>query len=58
MCPLIQQSFIEHQHTDGPVLGTVEERRVKTLTYLFHSLTSRRREKLYSATAIQKENEV
>lgn len=37
MGPFIQQLFIEHQHTEGPMLGTTEERGVKNTLLNFYT---------------------
>ena len=52
MRPFTQQPFTEHQHSEGSMLGTTEERGVKTYSYLLHASTSRKREKTYPITVI------
>lgn len=52
MRPFNQQPFTEHQHSEGAMPGTTEERGVKTHSYLLHSSTSRKGEKTYPITAI------
>lgn len=54
MRPFTQQPFTEHQHSEGSMLGTTEERGVKTYSYLLHTSTSRKREKTYPITVIWK----
>lgn len=57
MGPFIQKSFIDHQHIEGAMLGTVAGE-LKHSSDLLYSLTSRRREKTYSVTVNQKQKEV
>lgn len=57
MCPFKQQPFTEHQHIEGSTLGTTEEKGVKTYSYILHSSTSGRKEKIYPITVIWKGKE-
>ena len=52
MCPFNQQPFTEHQHIEGSMLGTTEEKGVKTYSYILHLSTSGGKEKIYPITVI------